>query len=199
MGVVHYEETWRAMQVFTRNRSESTPDEFWALQHPPVYTLGLAGKREHLLAPGDIPIVPIDRGGQVTYHGPGQLVIYTLVDIGRLRIGVREFVRRIESSIIATLASLNLNPERRAGMPGVYLADAKIAALGLKVSRGCTYHGLALNVDVELEPFSRINPCGYADLSTTSIAKAGVNATIESVSPLLLRHLQHEIFCDVAA
>jgi lipoyl(octanoyl) transferase len=161
---VEYEPTWQAMQAFTASRQPDTPDELWIVEHPPVYTLGQAGKAEHVLQDVGIPIVKIDRGGQVTYHGPGQVVIYLLLDLARLKIKVRELVTAIEQAVIDFLATYNIIAERRDGAPGVYVGDAKIAALGLKIKNGCSYHGLSLNVDMDLSPFAAINPCGYAGL-----------------------------------
>ena len=181
LGLVAYEPTWRAMQDFTRTRGADARDQLWLLEHPPVFTLGLAGRAAHILAPGDIPVVKIDRGGQVTYHGPGQAVAYLLLDLHRYGIGVRELVRRIESGVMQLLEGYGIAGERRAGMPGVYVGDAKIAALGLRVSRGCTYHGLALNVDGDLSPFARIDPCGYPGLAVTRLADHGVRDSISAV------------------
>lgn len=169
LGVQPYEPVWRAMQQFTETRGEDTADELWVLQHPAVFTQGQAGKAEHLLAPGDIPVIQIDRGGQVTYHGPGQLVIYLLINVRRAAVGVRELVSLIEAAIIDTLASFKVTAEARADAPGVYVGDAKIAQLGLRIRHGCSYHGLSLNVAMDLSPFSRINPCGYAGLAVTQL------------------------------
>jgi lipoyl(octanoyl) transferase len=185
LGRVAYEPTWRAMQAFNLARTAETPDQLWLVEHPPVFTLGLAGKREHLLAPGDIPIVSTDRGGQVTYHGPGQVVAYPLLDLRRSGYGVKELVRRLEGALIEVLEGYGIRGERRAGMPGVYVGESKIAAVGLRVARGCTYHGVALNVDLDLEPFSRINPCGYAGLAATSLAAQGVSDKIDAVQQRL--------------
>lgn len=170
LGLAAYEPTWHAMQAFTDRRDDATADELWLQQHPPVFTQGQAGKAEHLLAPGDIPVVQVDRGGQVTYHGPGQIVAYPLVDIRRKGMGVREFVHRIEEAIIRVLAHYGVHGERIAGAPGIYVAGDKIASLGLRVRRGCTFHGLAFNIDMDLEPFQRINPCGYAGLRVTQLS-----------------------------
>ncbi len=169
LGLVDYGETWQAMQDFTNTRDENTQDELWLLQHPRVFTQGQAGKTEHVLVPGDIPVVQSDRGGQVTYHGPGQWVVYLLVDLRRAELGVRALVTLIEESIIELLSRYGIESTARADAPGVYVVDAKIAALGLRVRRGCSYHGLSLNVDLDLEPFSRINPCGYEGLAVTSM------------------------------
>lgn len=181
LGLVAYEPAWRAMQAFTSRRDESTADQLWLVEHPPVFTLGLAGRREHLLAPGGIPVVPTDRGGQVTYHGPGQAVVYLLLDLRRRRLGVRDLVSRIEQGAIDLLARHGVEGVRRAGMPGVYVGEAKIAAIGLRVARGCSYHGVALNVDMDLEPFTRIDPCGYPGLAATQLADLGVRDSIGAV------------------
>ncbi|MEO7477611.1 MAG: lipoyl(octanoyl) transferase LipB [Lysobacteraceae bacterium] len=173
LGRRAYEPVWRAMQAFTDARDEATTDELWIVEHDPVFTLGQAGKPEHVLAPGDIPVLNVDRGGQVTYHGPGQIVAYPLVDLRRRKLGVRELVHRIEQSVIDVLADWNIVAERKAGAPGVYVGDAKIAALGLRVRRGCSFHGLAFNVAMDLEPFQRINPCGYQGLQVTSVVDLG--------------------------
>lgn len=193
LGLVAYTPTWRAMQAFTAARGPETPDQLWLLQHPPVYTLGLAGRREHVLDPGDIPVVGCDRGGQVTYHGPGQAIVYALLDLRRLGIGVKELVRRLEQAAIDTLAAHGIAGERRAGMPGVYVDGAKIAAIGLRVTRGCTYHGLSLNVDMDLEPFSRIDPCGYPGLASTRMADLGVHDKIAAVHQTLASALAARI------
>jgi len=180
-GHLEYVTAWRAMQDFTRARTPETPDEIWLVEHPPVFTLGLAGRAEHVLTPGEIPVVKSDRGGQVTYHGPGQAVAYVMLDLRRLGIGARELVRRLEASAIEVLASYGLEGHRRDGMPGVYVDDAKICAIGLRISRGCSYHGLAMNVDVDLAPFSRIDPCGYPGLAATRLADLGVGDKIDAV------------------
>jgi len=180
-GRLEYVTAWRAMQDFTRARTPETPDEIWLVEHPPVFTLGLAGRAEHVLTPGDIPVVKSDRGGQVTYHGPGQAVAYVMLDLRRLGIGARELVRRLEASAIDVLAGYGLEGHRRDGMPGVYVDDAKICAIGLRISRGCSYHGLAMNVDVDLAPFSRIDPCGYPGLAATRLADLGVGDKIDAV------------------
>ncbi len=164
LGLVDYTEAWHRMQQFTDNRDEHTADELWLLEHPPVFTQGQAGKAEHLLFPGDIPVVQVDRGGQVTYHGPGQLVAYVLLNIKRRNLGVRQLVNLIEQSIVDTLAANGVTAYAKADAPGVYVDEKKVASLGLRVRKGCTFHGLALNVDMDLAPFSRINPCGYAGM-----------------------------------
>jgi len=164
LGQVDYTSTWQRMQQFTDQRDDSTIDEIWLLEHPPVFTQGQAGKAEHLLFPGDIPVVQVDRGGQVTYHGPGQLVAYVLLNIKRRNLGVRQLVNLIEQSIIDTLAANQVNAYAKSDAPGVYVDEKKVASLGLRVRKGFTFHGLALNVDMDLSPFSRINPCGYAGM-----------------------------------
>lgn len=197
LGLKPYEPVWRAMQRFTEERGANTPDEIWFVEHPPVFTLGLNAGREHLLAPGDIPVVQIDRGGQVTYHGPGQLVIYPLLDIRRRGIGVRQLVVALEDAVIDAVAGFGVRAAGRRDAPGVYVDGAKLASIGLRIRRGASYHGLALNVAVELEPFSRINVCGHRGLAVTRLAdlcpadpRAGDPAQlIDSVTPHLLRHL----------
>ncbi|WP_313085901.1 lipoyl(octanoyl) transferase LipB [Pseudomonas sp.] len=170
LGLVDYMTAWQAMQRFTNGRGPETRDEIWLLQHPPVFTQGQAGKAEHLLLPGDIPVVQADRGGQVTYHGPGQLVCYLLLDVRRLGVGVRELVNRIEGSLIDLLAGYGVEALAKPDAPGVYVEGAKIASLGLRIRNGRSFHGLALNVDMDLEPFRRINPCGYAGMRMTQLA-----------------------------
>jgi lipoyl(octanoyl) transferase len=189
LGRQPYEPVWRAMQRFTDARDATTPDEIWLVEHDPVFTLGQAGKPEHVLAPGDIPVLHVDRGGQVTYHGPGQIVAYPLLDLKRLKIGVREYVQRIEQAVIDTLADWNIEGRRRDGAPGVYVNGAKVAALGIRVRRGCTFHGLAFNIAMDLEPFRRINPCGYAGLEVVSMADLGGPDSLDAVKPVLLRAL----------
>ena len=191
LGRYAYEPVWRAMQGFTDARNADTPDELWLLQHPPVYTLGQAGKPEHLLQnPANIPLVHIDRGGQITYHGPGQLVAYLLLDLPRRRLKVRELVHLMEQAIIDTLADYGIEAERKDGAPGVYIAGDKIAALGLRVRNGCSYHGLAINVDADLAPFGWINPCGYEGLKTIRMKDFGIDASVDQVGDCLLGHLQ---------
>jgi lipoyl(octanoyl) transferase len=189
LGRRAYGPVWHAMQAFTDARGDGTTDELWLVEHDPVFTLGQAGKPEHVLAPGDIPVLKVDRGGQVTYHGPGQLVAYPLLDLRRLGIGVREYVCRIEQALIDTLARWDIHAERREGAPGVYVEGAKIAALGIRVRRGCTFHGLAFNIAMDLEPFRRINPCGYAGLQVTSMLDLGGPSSLDAVKPKLLDHL----------
>lgn len=194
LGRVEYLPTWRAMQDFTAQRNADTPDELWLLEHPPVYTQGQAGKPEHLIAATDIPVVPIDRGGQITYHGPGQLLAYVLVDLRRRGYGIRELVTRMEQAVIDVLAGQGVNAARLAGAPGVYVADAKIAALGLRVKHGCTYHGLAFNVDMDLVPFAAINPCGYPGLKVTQCRDLGLNWTVHEAAQALTDALQRAIY-----
>lgn len=193
LGLTNYEPIWRAMQSFTDSRQHDTPDELWLLSHQPVFTQGQAGKSEHVLAPGDIPVIQIDRGGQVTYHGPGQLVVYLLIDVRRAGIGVRKLVSIIEQAIVDTLAGVKIFALPRPGAPGVYVGDTKIASLGLRIRRGSSYHGMSLNVAMELEPFSRINPCGYQGLQVTQVIDhtPGVDAEslMESMEKQLLQNL----------
>ncbi len=184
-----YEPVWRAMQQFTDARDDAALDELWLVEHEPVFTLGQAGKPEHVLMPGDIPVLHVDRGGQVTYHGPGQIVAYPLLDLRRLKLGVRDYVHCIEQAVIDTLAAWNIVAVRREGAPGVYVGDAKIAALGIRVRRGCSFHGLAFNIAMDLEPFERINPCGYAGLRVTSMLESGGPSSVDAVKPPLLEHL----------
>ncbi len=189
LGLVDYVATFEAQKAFTAARTEDTPDELWLLQHEPVYTLGLAGKPEHLLVASEVPVVKIDRGGQITYHGPGQAVVYLLIDLARRNLKVREQVTLMEQAMIDVLAGHGVAAERREGAPGVYVRDAKIGALGLKISRGCSYHGLSLNVDLDLAPFLRINPCGYEGLRSTSLREEGVTVTTERVLAQLASRL----------
>jgi lipoyl(octanoyl) transferase len=185
--------TWPAMEAYSEARGDDGADELWLLEHDPVFTLGQAGKPEHVLAPGDIPVVRTNRGGQVTYHGPGQIVAYPLIDLRRRKLGVREFVGRIEQALIDTLATWDIHARRKDGAPGVYVDGAKIGALGLRVRRGCSFHGLAFNVNLDPEPFSRINPCGYQGLQVTSVLKCGGPATLAEVEPVLVRHLAAQL------
>lgn len=189
LGLVAYEPTWHAMQRFTDRRDEQTSDEIWLLQHPPVFTQGQAGKAEHVLFPGDIPVVQVDRGGQVTYHGPGQLVGYLLLDVRRSGLGVRDLVSRIEQSLIDLLASYGILANARSDAPGVYVEGAKIASLGLRIRHGCSFHGLSLNVDMDLEPFRRINPCGHAGLPMTQMCDLLGPLVIEEVQVRLRQQL----------
>ncbi|MDE0931877.1 MAG: lipoyl(octanoyl) transferase LipB [Halioglobus sp.] len=188
LGLVDYQSTLTAMRQLTDSRVADSPDELWLLQHPAVFTQGQAGKAEHLLAPGDIPIILADRGGQVTYHGPGQWVLYLMVDMRRRPMGVRDLVNLIERSVLQLLEEYAISAVLKPSAPGVYVADEKIASLGLRVRRGCSYHGLALNVDMDLEPFGRINPCGYEGLQVTSMAKQlpGVELKLELIGQRLM-------------
>ncbi len=211
LGLVEYLPTWHAMQDFTAMRGPDTPDELWLLEHPPVYTLGLAGKPEHLLRATDIPVVKIDRGGQITYHGPGQIVVYLLLDLKRRNIGVKELVRRMEQAVIDLLAGYGAQAERRDKAPGVYVSqgdsdplrakarvesivgNAKIAALGLRIKNGCCYHGLCLNVDMDLSPYAAINPCGYEGLAVTQCRDIGVTDNLAVVGDKLIEKLKQNL------
>lgn len=189
LGQVAYASTLQAMRDFTQQRNAGTQDEIWLLEHPPVFTLGLAGKPENLIVPTDIPVVNIDRGGQITYHGPGQLVAYLLLDLSRRPYKVRQLVERMENAIIALLADYGLEGKRLAGAPGVYVDGAKIAALGLRVQKGCTYHGLAINVDMDLAPWQAINPCGYPGMPVVQLRDLAPEVKMEAVRSALQRHL----------
>jgi lipoyl(octanoyl) transferase len=193
LGLVPYEPTWRAMQRFTDERDASTPDEIWLLEHPPVFTLGLNASRVHLLRPGDIPVVQIDRGGQVTYHGPGQLVVYPLIDLKRHVLGVRQVVMALEDAVIAYVAQLGIAARGSRKAPGVYVEGAKLASIGLRIRRGSSYHGLALNVSLDLEPFSRINVCGYPGLAVTRLLDLCAGCDVESAARGLVPHLLREL------
>ena len=193
LGRVDYEPAFQAMQAFTAARTPETADELWIVEHPPVYTLGQAGKPEHILRDVGIPLVRIDRGGQVTYHGPGQVVIYLLLDLARLKIKVRELVSAIEQAAIDLLAELGVKAERRDGAPGVYVGEAKVAALGLRIRNGCSYHGVALNVDMDLSPFAAINPCGYAGLKVTQTRDLGIPLTAHEAGEQLSQHLLQQL------
>ena len=194
LGLVEYEPTWRAMQKFTDDRDQSTPDEIWLVEHPPVFTLGLNASREHILSPGDIPVVQVDRGGQVTYHGPGQLVVYPLIDIRRHPMGVRQLVMALENAVIAYTRELGITASGSREAPGVYVGGAKLASVGLRIRRGASYHGLALNVALDLQPFERINVCGFRGLAVTQLADlcgiAEVRVAALGLTPHLLRELQ---------
>ena len=198
LGRVDYQRCWAAMREFSAARGADTADELWVVEHDRVFTQGRGGKPEHLLAPGDIPVIATDRGGQVTYHGPGQVVVYLLLDLNRLHIGPRELVRRLEQGVIECLAALGVEAERRAGAPGVYVGAAKVASLGLRIRNGMSYHGVALNVDLELEPFARINPCGYAGLAVTRLADLGVAADTGRVGDRLVAALARTLYGGVA-
>ena len=189
LGLQDYEPVWRAMQRFTDRRDEQTADEIWFTEHPPVFTLGLNASREHLLAPGDIPVIQIDRGGQVTYHGPGQLMIYPLIDLKRSKLGVRDLVTALEQTVVDVAADLGIEAIARADAPGVYVESRKLASVGLRVRRGASYHGMALNIAVDLEPFSRINPCGYADLELTDLNRLGIEESIPDITERVLARL----------
>jgi len=199
LGRVPYEPTWRAMQRFVDERGPGTPDEIWFLEHPPVFTLGMNSKPEHLLGTGDIPVVQIDRGGQVTYHGPGQLVVYPLLDLDRAGLGVRALVEGIERAIVATVAQWGITACGRRDAPGVYVGPRKLASVGLRIRRGCSYHGLALNVAMDLEPFRRINPCGYAGLEMTQVSELGGPGDLGVVADALAPRLLAELGLDAGA
>jgi lipoyl(octanoyl) transferase len=198
LACTDYESTWRAMQAFTDARTPATPDEIWLTEHPPIYTLGLAGRREHVLRDNGIPVVKVDRGGQVTYHGPGQLVAYLLFDLRRATIGVRDMVRRIEAAVITWLEATGVPAHGDVSAPGIYVlrdgAEAKIAALGLRVRNGSTYHGVAVNIDMDLSPFSDIDPCGYPGLAVTQLADLGIARTVAQAgrepAPILVRQME---------
>jgi len=192
LGRQPYEPVWRAMQRFTDARDGDSLDELWLVEHDPVFTLGQAGKPEHVLGAGDIPVLHVDRGGQVTYHGPGQIVAYPLLDLRRMKLGVRDYVCRIEQAIIDTLLEWNIIGARREGAPGVYVAGAKVAALGIRVRHGRSFHGLAFNIAMDLEPFGRINPCGYAGLQVTSMLDLGGPSGMDAVKPVLLDELARQ-------
>jgi lipoyl(octanoyl) transferase len=197
LGLVEYQPTWRAMQRFTEERAAATPDEIWFLEHPPVFTLGVNASRAHLLAPGDIPVVHVDRGGQVTYHGPGQLVVYPLVDLRRAGVAIRDFVMSLERGVIDLAAQFGIGAEGRRSAPGVYVEGRKLASVGVRVRRRGSYHGLAVNVALDLEPFRRINPCGYQGLQMTQLAELGgprtVSACARALEPHLLRALGYRV------
>ncbi len=195
-GLREYRGTYEAMAGFTSRRGPRTADEIWCLEHEPVFTLGLAGRTEHLLDPGAIPVHKVDRGGQVTYHGPGQLVVYLLLNLKRRGISIKRFVTLLEQSAIDFLAGFDLDARRRKGMPGVYLADSKIAALGVRMRRGCCYHGLALNVNMDLSPFERINPCGYPGLEVTQLADRGFRLSVDDAAEQFLPCLLEQFGCD---
>lgn len=196
LGEKPYAETWQAMKSFTDSRDECAADEFWFVQHPPVYTLGQAGRVEHLLAPGDIPIVHSDRGGQVTYHGPGQLVCYLLLDIRRLQLGVRDLVTAIEQSIVQLIKSYGVAAEAKPEAPGVYVDGRKLAALGLRIRKGYSYHGLSLNVDMDLGPFSNINPCGIEGLEVVDMKRLGIDRPMAKIMEELTDILVQQIGYD---
>ena len=196
LGEELYTETWQAMKKFTDSREAHAPDEIWFVQHPPVYTLGQAGKVEHLLTPGDIPVVHSDRGGQVTYHGPGQLVCYLLIDVRRRKLGVRDLVTAIEQSIVQLIKAYGVVSESKREAPGVYVDGRKLAALGLRIRKGCSYHGLSLNVDMDLEPFSNINPCGFEGLEVIDMKRLGIDRSMtevmEALTDILIRQIGYD-------
>lgn len=189
LGLQDYRTVWQAMQTFTAQRTDTTPDEFWCVQHPAVFTLGLNAKPEHLLNPENIEVINVDRGGQVTYHGPGQLVIYSLLDLNRRQLGVKDLVAALETAVIDYLAEHRLVATGKINAPGVYIGEAKIAALGLRIKRGRSYHGLSFNIDMDLSPFSRINPCGYAGMPVTQLRDFVEQVDIQQVKQDLLKHL----------
>ena len=193
LGRARYLDTWRAMQAFTDQRGVDTPDELWVLEHEPVFTLGMNADPAHLLAPGDIPVVQVDRGGQVTYHGPGQLVVYPLIDLRRAGLGVRDLVTALEQAVIATAASFGIVAATRPGAPGVYVEGAKLASVGIRVRRGASYHGVSINVDMDLGPFSRINPCGFEGLAMTQLAALGGPREIAAVAGVLVPELHRSL------
>ena len=193
LGVQPYLETWQAMSDFTNQRDENSFDEIWVVEHPPVFTQGSAGKAEHLLQQTEIPVVKSDRGGQITFHGPGQLIVYLLINIRRKEFNVRDLVTIIEQSIIELLSDYNVDASAKADAPGVYVKGKKIASLGLKIRRGCSFHGLALNVDMDLSPFLQINPCGYAGLEMTQCKNEGINLSVNELAPLLIEKMNREL------
>jgi lipoyl(octanoyl) transferase len=193
IDVQNYEQIWQCMQSFTDHRNENTQDELWLVEHAPVFTQGQAGKEEHLLNTGDIPVVKVDRGGQVTYHGPGQLVIYLLLDLRRRKLGVRELVTKIEESIVALLSEYDIEAYAKPDAPGVYVDNRKVASLGLRVRKGCSFHGLALNVDMDLEPFLRINPCGYAGMEMVQTKQLGGPNTVDEAGDKLAHILANAL------
>lgn len=193
LGRQDYVPLWKKMQAFTDERDDTTPDELWLCEHPPVFTLGLNAAKEHLLAPGEIPVVQIDRGGQVTFHGPGQLMVYPLIDIRRANIGVRKLVTALEQSVVDLAAEHDVEAAARPDAPGVYVKGRKLASVGLRIRRGSSFHGMALNVDVDLEPFSRINPCGYQGLEMTDLKRLGIDLDLEQTGERLLPHFRHRL------
>ena len=193
LGRVDYQQTWQAMRDFTDQRDENSLDELWVCEHPPVYTLGQAGKLEHLIGATQIPVVHTDRGGQITYHGPGQIIVYTLLNLKRAGFGIREMVVRLENSVIALLAELDVVAHSRRDAPGVYVGEAKIAALGLRVRQGSTYHGIALNIDPDLTPFSGINPCGYQGLTVTSLLELGVAIDKDRIAARFVHWVEQQL------
>lgn len=193
LGVIDYQDTWERMKTFTQTRTKEDADEIWLLEHPALFTQGQAGKAEHLLAPGDIPVIQVDRGGQVTYHGPGQLVAYVLVDLKRLGIGVRDLVTVLEQSVVNTVEMNGIHAYPKPDAPGVYVDEQKIASLGLRVRRGCSFHGLALNVDMDLTPFQRINPCGYQGLQMVDMKRLNQETTLSKTKLQLASQLAEQL------
>lgn len=187
LGLQSYEPVSQKMHDFTDTRDDTTPDEIWLVEHYPVFTQGQAGKAEHVLAPGDIPVIQSDRGGQVTYHGPGQQVMYVLINLKRRKIGVRELVTLLENTVINTLATQGIKAQARADAPGVYVQGKKICSLGLRIRKGCSFHGLALNIDMDLAPFMRINPCGYAGMEMTQVSQLTENTGVDKIRPILVQ------------
>jgi len=196
LGRVDYESCWRAMQRFTAERSAHSMDEIWFLEHAPIFTLGMNASRAHLISPGDIPVLQIDRGGEVTYHGPGQLVVYPLIDLKRAALSVRDLVSALEKSVIDYAAELGIRAHSRARAPGVYVGERKLASLGIRIRRGCSYHGLALNVHMDMEPFGRIDPCGYPGLKMTQLAEFAGPASVALAAQGLQRHLVRALFAN---
>jgi lipoyl(octanoyl) transferase len=193
LGRSDYESTWHSMQAFTQTRGPETPDQFWFLEHPPVFTLGMNASPEHVLAPGNIPIVQIDRGGEVTYHGPGQLVVYPLLDVRRLGLGVRQLVIALENAVIAMVSEWGIDAAGRRDAPGIYVGARKLASIGLRIRRGCCYHGLALNVATDLGAFQRINPCGFRGLEVVDLETLGVSIALEALAQRFAPHLLHAL------
>lgn len=189
LGRQEYEPLWRKMQRFTDERDAGTPDEIWYTEHPPVFTLGMNASRDHVIAPGDIPVIQVDRGGQVTYHGPGQLMVYPLIDLKRAKLGVRDLVTALEQCIVDLVGEFDIAAASRKDAPGVYVQGTKIASVGLRVRRGASFHGMALNIDVDLEPFSRINPCGFDDLQVTDLRSLGIAADRDEIQARVQQHL----------
>jgi lipoyl(octanoyl) transferase len=197
LGRAHYESTWHAMQKFTAERDAASADEIWFLEHAPIFTLGMNASRAHLVSPGDIPVLQIDRGGEVTYHGPGQLVVYPLIDLKRAALGVRDLVSALEASVVNYVAALGIAAQCRRDAPGVYVGQRKLASLGIRIRRGASYHGLALNVDMDLEPFARIHPCGFTGLQMTQLADLDGPSAIEVVAQDFAPHLLRALFANV--
>lgn len=193
LGLQAYQPVWQAMQALTDRRDENTDDEIWLVEHPPVFTQGQAGKAEHILMAGDIPVVNVDRGGQVTYHGPGQQVVYLMLDIKRRKLGVRHLVTAMENAVVNTLADYGIKAYAKKDAPGVYVEERKVCSLGLRIRRGCSFHGLALNVNMDLGPFARINPCGYAGMEMIDTQRLNGPATLEEAGPALIKHLLAEL------